>query len=156
MEKEMVINNKKQITSFRGDHSFLSNFYPCKIVYRGREYKTAEHAFQAQKCVNKDDIIKIQEANNPQMAKRIGKEVKLREDWEDVKVSLMREIVEVKFIQNKEIRDKLIKTYPSDLIEENTWNDRTWGVCKGKGKNLLGIILMEVRDKFIKEENNRE
>ena len=100
--------------------------------------------------------IMIQEANNPQMAKRIGKKVKLREDWEDVKVSLMREIVEVKFIQNKEIRDKLIKTYPSDLIEENTWNDRTWGVCKGKGKNLLGIILMEVRDKFIKEENNRE
>ncbi len=139
----------EQITSFRGDHFFLSNFYPCKIIFNGKDYKTAEHAFQAQKCVLEEDIVKIQEANNPQMAKRIGKGVKLREDWEDVKVDLMSKIVEAKFEQNEELRNKLIETYPAILIEENDWNDRFWGVCEGKGKNTLGEILMDVRDKFV-------
>ena len=148
MEKEMVINNKKQITSFRGDHFFLSNFYPCKIVYRGREYKTAEHAFQAQKCVTKDDIIEIQEANNPQMAKRIGKKVKLREDWEDVKVSIMTEVVSQKFLQHPHLIEMLLQTGDEELIEGNTWRDYFWGVCKGKGKNNLGKILMKVREAY--------
>ena len=76
------------IKSFRDKHYFLSNFYPSPVKYEGITYQNSEAAFQAAKCVDPADRIKF--ANlNPSEAKRLGRRVKLRKDWEDVKVEVM-------------------------------------------------------------------
>ena len=81
-------------------------------------------------------------------AKRLGRRVKLRPDWEDIKDEVMYEVVLDKFKRNDNLKEKLLDTANAELIEENWWNDTYWGVCKGKGKNKLGKILMKVRDEL--------
>lgn len=75
----------------------------------------------------------------------MGKAVPLRDDWDEIKVSIMQTLVYLKFVKNKELRDLLLATEPEHLEEGNTWGDTFWGVCKGEGKNLLGRILMDIR-----------
>ena len=77
-------------------------------------------------------------------AKRAGRSLHLREDWEVVKDSIMEEFIYQKF-SKKEFKDKLLATGLATLIEGNTWNDTYWGVCNGAGFNRLGKILMKVR-----------
>ena len=60
----------------------------------------------------------------------------------------MRDIIRAKFNQNSMLKLKLLETIDCELIEGNTWRDYFWGVCKGKGKNMLGNILMEVRNEI--------
>lgn len=138
---------KKQISGFKGKYSFLSNFYSAPVVFEGLVYKNNEAAFQSAKCVNKKDRIQFQNllANE---AKRLGRRVKLRPDWEDIKDEVMYEVVLDKFKRNDNLKEKLLDTANAELIEENWWNDTYWGVCKGKGKNKLGKILMKVRDEL--------
>jgi ribA/ribD-fused uncharacterized protein len=78
-------------------------------------------------------------------SKKLGKRVELRPDWEDVKIDIMRQVLKSKFTQNPELKAQLIATGDAELIEGNNWNDRFWGVCRGKGQNHLGKLLMEVR-----------
>jgi len=82
---------------------------------------------------------------NPYSAKRKGRTVKLREDWERVKDDIMYQVVKAKFEQNDELKEKLLATGNEELVEGNTWNDMYWGVYDGKGYNVLGTILMLVR-----------
>lgn len=134
-----------KIDFFDGEYAFLSNFYDSEIYHDGIKYPTVEHAFQAAKTMNLNERIKIAEMKTPGQAKRAGRRVALRSDWEKVKFQVMKELVLQKFI-NPELREKLIKTDGNELIEGNTWNDTCWGVCKGVGENNLGKILMEVRE----------
>ncbi|MFT0803343.1 NADAR family protein [Bacillus swezeyi] len=84
----------------------------------------------------------------PNLAKRKGRRVKLRPDWEEVKETFMYEIVKAKFEQNDQLKNRLLQTGESTLIEGNTWGDRVWGVCNGIGENKLGKILMRVRNEL--------
>lgn len=143
-EKERLEN---AIREFRGEYSFLSNFHACTIEYEGYTYQNVESAFQAQKDLSRRNEF---ESLNPTMAKRLGRRVNLRSDWETVKVDIMKELVKCKFEQHPELKEQLLKTGNRLLIEGNTWNDTFWGVCKGKGKNTLGEILMELRDSYCK------
>ena len=138
-----------EIKSFRGEYEFLSNFYEVPVTYNGLTYQNSEAAFQAQKCTTEEEKKQFT-AMNPSEAKRAGRRVKLRPDWEDVKVDEMRKIVQAKFTQNPELAEKLIQTGDTHLEEGNTWGDRTWGTVNDSGQNLLGKILMEVRDKLNK------
>ena len=138
-----------EIKSFRGKYKYLSNFYEAPVTYNGLTYQNSEAAFQAQKCTSEEEK-KPFTAMNPSEAKRAGRRVKLRSDWEDVKVDEMRNIVRAKFSQNPELAEKLIQTGNVYLEEGNTWGDRTWGTVNGSGQNLLGKILMETRDKLNK------
>lgn len=140
----------QKITSFRKEHHFLSNFYAVEVVYEGDKYRTAEHAFQAAKCVNEIDKEKIRQVKSPVMAKRIGRRVQLRPDWESQKDAIMENILKSKF-QHKHMRDLLDKTKDYEIIEQNKWHDVHWGACtckkhKSAGKNMLGILLMKIRD----------
>lgn len=139
--------NKNVIDEFRDENFFLSNFYICKVKIDGIEYSSSEAAFQAQKCVNPEEKKKFIDMT-PTQAKRYGKKVELRPDWEDVKISIMKEIVSQKFLQNPTLLEKLMATGDKELIEGNHWRDYFWGVCNGKGKNNLGKILMEVREAY--------
>lgn len=133
------------ITSFKGEHYFLSNFYSAPVVFEGVRYENNEAAFQAAKCPNrKQEFCGL----NPSDAKRLGRQVELRPDWEEVKDSVMYQICKEKFMQNPDIKVKLIGTKDAELVEGNDWNDTIWGVCNGVGENRLGKILMRIRDEI--------
>lgn len=136
-----------KINSFRDENYYLSNFYECPITYDGRTYKNNEAAFQSMKCINPKDREQFISLN-PSESKHLGRKVNLRKDWEDVKVSIMKDIVFAKFSQNEDIKEKLLATNKIYLEEGNTWGDRIWGTVNGKGQNLLGKILMEVREQL--------
>jgi N-glycosidase YbiA len=141
-----------QIKSFAGRYRFLSNFYPAKIEYQGRVFYTVEHAYQASKTHNEQDIDAIASAETPGKAKRMGRKVKLRANWNESRVRIMKELLLLKF-STTELRYRLLDTGDAELIEENNWNDRFWGVCKGVGENMLGKLLMEVRTELRGQED---
>lgn len=133
---------------FRDQYWFLSNMYPCEIritfppnkeVYT---FKCVESAFQACKCIER---IHEFESLDGFQAKKLGRKVTLRSDWEQVKLLIMRNLVRVKFQQHPDLHQKL-KEVSGPIVEENTWGDKYWGICNGIGKNHLGEILMEIRD----------
>ena len=136
------------ISSFRDEYFFLSNFYPVEIKLDGIVYPNAETAFQAQKTLDVEERRKFSMLKNPVQAKRLGRKVKLRDDWEEVKLDIMTEIVSQKFLQHPHLIEMLLQTGDEELVEGNKWGDRFWGVCKGKGKNHLGKILMKIRDTY--------
>ena len=149
------------IDNFRDDYYFLSNFYPSAVIYKGYTYLNNEAAFQAQKTISAyqydngeksftDERLQFTTLS-PGDAKRLGRSVKLRPDWEDIKVNIMHDIVYAKFNQNPELKEKLLATGDTYLIEGNTWGDRVWGQVNGNGRNLLGQILMDVRTEFERE-----
>ena len=144
------LEEQTQINEFRGDYAFLSNFYPAPVSYMGQTYANNEAAFQAQKTLSAREQRKfcIFRMHNPSDAKKLGRDLTLRPDWEKVKVRLMYEICMCKFMQNPELRDKLLATGESTLIEGNNWGDYFWGKVNNCGENQLGIILMDVRAKL--------
>ena len=141
-------DDKEPIERFAFDHDFLSNFYPCAVRFEGVEYPSVEHAFQAAKTPHAAERRAIRECSSPSQAKRVGKRVELRDDWESVKVSIMESLVREKFSAHADLRTKLLETGERPLVEGNTWNDTFWGMCRGHGKNHLGKILMRVREEL--------
>ena len=137
------------IDSFRGKYYFLSNFFPAEVTYNGLTYQNNEAAFQAQKTYSKEERIEFTTLE-PRDAKRRGRRVRLRKDWEQVKDRIMEEIVRAKFSQNEELKEQLLATGDAQLVEGNRWNDRYWGVDirSGVGENHLGKILMKVRSEL--------
>lgn len=141
------------INNFDGQYRFLSNFFCKEITFRGKKYATSEHAYAAYKATNEEDHRLVQTQSSPRMAKRIGQEIKCRDDWEDIKYDLMLEIVRVKF-QDPYLKSLLLDTGDEELVEYNWWHDNTWGncscgkrdTCKEEGTNWLGKILMIVRE----------
>ncbi len=142
LEKQKV----ETIFGFKGDYAFLSNFFISPVMFEGLKFRTSEHAFQAAKTLDPQERMRILNASSPGRAKRIGRSIKLREDWDDIKLRIMEEIVRDKFYRSKRLTRYLIKTKKLYLVETNHWNDTFWGVCDGVGKNYLGKILMIVRN----------
>lgn len=141
------------INQFRDNYFFLSNFFPAAMVYDGIQYENAEAAFQAQKCQSRNDRLQFSKLN-PSEAKRLGRRVGLRPDWENIKVDVMREVVKAKFCGNRTLTEKLLATSGEYLEEGNTWGDRTWGTVNGQGSNFLGQILMDLRTELEKDCSN--
>ncbi len=141
-----------EISTFREEYSFLSNFYFSPFFYKEKEWPTVEHIFQASKAMDKKDREKIRLAFSPGQAKRLGRKVDLRPNWEKIKYRTMLGAVRLKFGQNKKLRNKLKATGKTPLVEGNTWHDNVWGNCSCPkcedimGNNLLGKILMQIRD----------
>jgi N-glycosidase YbiA len=146
------------IIDFRGEYRWLSNFSEAEVVLvpgpqRGighqgvdgyKTYKTTEHAYQAAKTLNPEERREIREAKTPGKARRLGQKVKIRDDWEEIKLSVMEALLEQKF-DIPEYRDLLLGTENHHLVEGNTWGDVFWGVCNGFGENYLGRLLMKIR-----------
>lgn len=135
------------IDSFSGKYRFLSNFYPAKVSLDGWDFPTVEHAFQAAKTLDSNKRRQIQQAASPGDAKRLGRTVNLRADWEDVKIDVMRQLLRRKFA-DPFLLSQLLATGTEELIEGNWWRDTFWGVCNGVGENHLGKLLMEIRDEY--------
>jgi N-glycosidase YbiA len=137
----------KTIGQFTGQHRFLSNFWSCCIAFEGHSYRTVEHAFQAAKTLDEDERRRIRNEHSAAAAKRRGKRVELRTDWDEVKVDIMRELLRQKF-GSEPLRSRLLKTGNALLVEGNWWGDKFWGVCDGKGLNTLGTLLMQIREEL--------
>ena len=138
------------IKEFQREHRFLSNFWPAEVYLDGIKYPTVEHAYQASKTLDDEERKIVRMAGRPGLAKREGKRVTLRPDWSDeMKLVIMEDLVRQKF-QHKELKALLLATGDEELVEGNSWWDTYWGVCKGKGSNHLGKILMKVRQELDK------
>lgn len=139
------------IDSFRGPFGFLSNFHEASVWIAGERYPSVEHAYQASKTFDPGTKKLIREAKTPGIAKKLGQAVQLPSNWSTRKIDVMRVLLREKF-KNPLLRAMLLATEDAQLVENNTWNDTFWGVCRGKGSNWLGRILMEVRDECRREE----
>lgn len=148
-----------KIEQFNMEFRFLSNFFPSPIIWKGLAWPTVEHAFQAAKTTSSRDFHNIKNAATPGIAKHVGTCITLREDWEEIKIDIMTDLVFLKFKQNPSLRKQLLSTDTQKLVEGNWWHDNFWGDCACrkcsniKGKNVLGIILMEVREELQNRQN---
>lgn len=129
-------------------HGFLSNFYLCTIYIDKKPFASIEHAYQAHKTLDESSRELIRKSKTPQEAKKLGKCVQLRSDWIDVRVPLMRTFLIQKF-DNPFLQHMLIDTGDAQLIHANSWNDKFWGICRGEGENILGLMLMSIRSELM-------
>ena len=138
------------IGPFRGRHHFLSNYYAEALDLYGRRYPTAEHAYQCQKARDAKEALWIEDSPTPGEAKRRGRKVAMRPDWDTVRFQIMREVLKAKFAPHSQMAVLLLETGDEMLVEVN-WGDRFWGQTMNAdyalvGSNYLGRLLMEIRD----------
>ena len=138
------------INRFKGEYFFLCNFYEIPVSYNGLTYQNNEAAFQAQKTLSQELRIHFTTLK-PDAAKKLGRNVSLRSDWEEVKDQVMYEICLAKFTQHPDLMHRLLLTGNRPLEEGNTWNDQEWGTVNGVGQNKLGNILMKIREEFYRD-----
>jgi ribA/ribD-fused uncharacterized protein len=134
------------IRGFRPPYEWASNFCQAPVLYKGIMWPDNEHAFQWSKTFDPAHRDLIRLAQTARDAKRRGRQAPLRPDWDQVKKIIMFELVLAKFCQHPHLADRLIATGDAELIEDNTWNDTYWGMCRDQGHNYLGRILMMTRD----------
>lgn len=136
---------------FRKDqpYSELSNFAPFGFEEGGVRWPSVEHYFQAQKFRNPEYQERIRLAHSPMEAKALGqtRHVSIRDDWESVKESIMEHALRLKF-RDQKLKSLLLATKNRPLIEDSPY-DRYWGAGRDrKGKNRLGVLLMEIRSEI--------
>jgi len=141
----------KTIDSFTGDYWFLSNFYYCQIKMDNAIYPSTEHAFQAAKTLDLNARKPFYKHPLPTQgeAKRMGRKLKLRQDWESVKLQVMEDLLICKFA-DPVLKQKLLDTDDAKLVEGNNWGDSFYGVDIRKGgQNHLGRLLMKIRESMV-------
>ncbi|QDT91765.1 NADAR family protein [Gimesia algae] len=146
----MSDNKTINFYSVSDEYGEFSNFAPFPVRIDGKKWPTSEHYFHAQKFVGDEHLEAIRKAKSPMIAARMGRSRKrpLRKDWESVKVSIMRKAVLAKFSQHEDLCTMLISTGNAKIVE-HTSNDSYWGDGgNGSGKNMLGQILMQVREQL--------
>lgn len=136
---------------YREKYWFLSNFYPCTIKYNGLTFKCLEAAFQSCKCKNPEDKEKFCNLDG-KTAKAKGKRVDIIDNWRDVRLAYMYELLLIKF-QDLKLKEMLLNTGDEFLCEDNTWGDSYWGrTVNGVGTNHLGNLQMIIRNKIRNKE----
>lgn len=141
-----------EIKGFYGEYEFLSNFYPCHVEYEKQVYQSSEAAYQAAKTLDLTKRIKFQ-AISANESKKMGRSLQLRPNWDNDKYKIMSDILIAKFEFNPGLKVKLLKTGDKYLEETNYWGDTYWGVCEGEGQNVLGKLLMRIREGYKNELN---
>lgn len=136
------------VSGFFGPHRFLSNFYPATVEMDGFYYPTVEHAYQAAK--SDDEFVRLEVASllSPSAAKHRGQSIAVRPGWWDMQLAVMYILVRDKFTRHGDLANRLRATGSARLVEANDWGDTFWGVCRGRGSNHLGEILMRVRQEI--------
>ena len=147
-----------KINKFENEYAFLSNFFPSRIFTPEQDIaESVEHYFQAEKTNNYLEYIEVLHANTPGQAKRLGRKLTLRPDWEEVKDKVMYNALKQKFAI-PELKKLLLATGDAELEEGTWWHDNYWGNCycekckNIQGKNMLGKLLMKIREEIKNEE----
>lgn len=145
------------INQFRKEYSWLSNFTEVDIVYDNVTYPSVENFYVAMKTLNDEDRVKISKMSASEV-KKYGETLKLRSDWDDIKLDVMCWSLCEKFKQEP-FKSKLLATKNENIVEGNYWGDTFWGVDLKQnpniGENYLGRILMKVRE-VLKNENKKK
>ena len=166
LPKNLCIDQVKIVATkdgiaFQSHHAFLSNMYPCKISYEGIDYKSSEHLYFSEMARHHSrlDLLKdIINAKDGYAAKRAAKKIEISDDWETVKVKIMKKITHLKYDQNDNLRDKLLAT-KGNLYEATKGDSFSCSMSLVEAKNIaqdtipkanqLGIILCEYRDEYL-------
>jgi N-glycosidase YbiA len=128
----------------------FSNFAPFGFILEGRHWPTSEHYFQAKKFEGTEYEEMVRTSATPAKAAELGRkrDLPLRTDWEQVKDHVMRTALRAKFTSHVELKDMLLQTGEEELVEA-TKSDYYWGCgTKGDGRNMLGVLLMELRSEL--------
>lgn len=132
-----------KIWEFRGNYRWLSNFWPAEVILDGWIFQSVENAYQAAKThPSQRGPFRVCTAAQ---AKRLGRAVEMRPEWEQEKVPTMRALIAQKFSPDSELGERLKATGDCYIVEGNHWGDTFWGVCRGRGENWLGRLIMERR-----------
>lgn len=134
----------------KAEHGEFSNFARFPIEIDGKIWPTTEHYFQAQKFAGTSREEEIRLEASPMIAARMGRsrEFAMRSDWEQVKERIMHRAILAKFTQHADLRSILLETGDAEIVE-HTRKDSYWGDGgDGQGKNMLGKILMRVREEL--------
>ena len=141
-----------------GEYRWLSNFHECLVWFDGLWYPSSEAAYQAQKTTDEGQRQAFT-TMTPTEAKKAGKKVKCRDDWEDIKLDVMDKCLRSKFSKeiNPDLVELLLATGKAEIEEGNWWKDSFWGIAYGSkddcvkginpigGRNELGKQLMTIR-----------
>jgi ribA/ribD-fused uncharacterized protein len=144
---------QKKVINFystKDAYGCFSNFAPYPFEINGKVWRMSEHYFQAQKFAGTEHEEELRLVASPMVVARMGRSRQrpLRNDWEIVKDDIMREALQAKFTQNEELKKILLETGEAELVE-HTKNDSYWGDGgDGSGKNMLGRLLMELREEL--------
>lgn len=132
----------------------FSNLFRRPIVFEGREYSTAEHAYQAGKARKESVREWILSAPSPSLVAMAAHGLytwDINPDWSRTKFDRMRNVLRAKFTQHQDLKELLLSTGNARLVEQGRTDNavnRTWGEVNGKGLNMLGVLLMEVREEI--------
>lgn len=145
----------ESITTFQKDYRFLSNFWPCCIVWEGLVYPSLEHAYAASKTDDPAEKEMIRSCPTPGEAKEYltDHHLKPASSWTIPKKIFVMEALLFQKFGGKDpfLTRALMATGDAELIEGNTWDDHFWGVCDSVGENHLGKLLMKVRESLFEE-----
>lgn len=138
-------------------YGVFSNLYRCKIVFEGQEFATSEHAYQAGKARKEEVRNWILSAPSPALVAMAAHGLytwDIAPNWSKIKFDRMRGVLYAKFSQHPQLKELLLSTGNARLVESATVDNavnRLWGEVNGVGKNMLGVLLMELREKFREE-----
>jgi len=132
----------------------FSNLFRRAMVFEGRDFPTAEHAYQAGKARKEAVREWILSAPSPSLVAMAAHGLytwDIVPNWSRTKFDRMRDVLRAKFTQHKDLQELLLSTGDARLVEASRTDNavnRTWGEVNGKGLNMLGVLLMEVREEI--------
>lgn len=149
------LDTHERVCFYEQDFYVLSNFSAFTLLWKGLRFDTSEAAYHWEKfpgsLMGRSEIARwIRQAPSAHLAFKIAEENRLfrRDDWDDVKVDIMRDILRAKANQHEYVRRKLLATGDRELVE-NSWRDDFWGWGPNQdGLNMLGKLWMEIRDEL--------
>lgn len=150
------MSNEQPVRFFKITDAYgcFSNFWKCEIFYQQDVYPTSEHLYQARKYEGTDDTYMdlIRRADTAWDAAALGRRGRnIRQNWDDIRVMIMEDVLMLKFGQNPDLRKVLLATEDRE-IQEVFPGEEFWSAGpEGNGKNMLGKTLMKVRDKLREE-----
>jgi ribA/ribD-fused uncharacterized protein len=129
------------------ENGFLANYFMADMIIEGITYPSVEHYYQSKKTMDKQKEEAIRTASSCAAAKELGNrpDLVLYPDWNTRKIDVMKQGLKAKFTQHQKLKDMLLATGGS-LLMENSQEDYFWGIgTDGSGKNMLGTLLMDLR-----------
>jgi ribA/ribD-fused uncharacterized protein len=150
-------NGNREIRFYRANekpYGVFSNLFRCRILFEDKEFATAEHAYQAAKPKRVEVQKWILSAPTPSLVAMAAHGLytwEIVSNWSEIKYDRMRKVLRAKFSQHEDLREILLSTGDARLVEVGRVDspvNRTWGEINGKGQNMLGVLLMELREEL--------
>lgn len=144
------LDNENQIFFYEQEFYIFSNFSSFKLNWKGYDWMTSEHAYHSEKFEDENILKQLKETRSAHDAFKfaVANKNKYKKNWDDIKLSVMKEILRAKVEQHPYVKKKLLESGNKELIE-NSWRDSFWGWGENKnGQNHLGKLWMEVREEI--------